>query len=71
MSKLTERELERRIDLIELVDDLGDGPDWGEWSCEYLDKDGEWKEGFIQSDGHMTAYETLTDAEGNEVNIYY
>jgi hypothetical protein len=62
---------EKRIELLELLEDFGDGPKWGEWSCNYQLPNGEWTEGTIQADPHTLALETLKDSAGNSFDIFY
>lgn len=57
-----------QIELVEQLD-LIDDCQWVEWLCDYsLDGGKTWHEGgTVQSDGHMTAGETLTDDVGDPV----
>lgn len=53
------------IDMIELIDDLGDSPTWGEWLCNVHLPDGTVLENCtVQGDEHSIARETLADEEG-------
>ena len=57
-----------KIEMVELLDDLGDSPTWGEWTCNVLLPDGKWLENCsVQGDEHDIARETLTDEDGNEL----
>jgi len=54
--------------MVELLDDLGDSPTWGEWTCNVLLPDGKWLENCsVQGDEHDIARETLTDEDGKEL----
>lgn len=54
-----------RLSMVELLDDLGDSPTWGEWRCEIELPDGEIVEGGVQGDEHSFAEETLVDENGH------
>ncbi len=53
-----------KIYLDELIDDLGDGHEWGEWTCEIELPNGEIIKGGVQGDPYMIAEETLVDEDG-------
>lgn len=49
---------EKMIHPFEVEEEL-DGRQWGVWKCEVETPDGEIHVGYVQSDGHMHAVETL------------
>lgn len=49
---------EPRIGLIAKIDELKSGQ-WWVWSCLVEQADGSNKAGFVQSDGHMLAFDTI------------
>ena len=54
-------ELTRELDLI-------DDCNWAEWECRWSPDNGAtWRDGVVQSDGHLIAEDTLTDENGNFV----
>lgn len=56
------------IEMIEKIDDLGDGCGWGVWACNVEMPDGTVLEDCeIQGDGHGFARETLRDETGKEL----